>query len=340
MQVPASSQRRGNEKVSAMLMAKAYVEAKHLFGDDFVFDDVSIGWSTTKLCPVGEQRDAIIDLPGHTDEKPNQVEIAIRNSGPLNIRDFVEYLKSGSTGTASGDPTVDDCFKALNAVYRKGAARKFLSFPKSSAFFTRSPELSTVLQSTGGILEAIRGIYQTVSFTFGKLSLNVNTACTAFYCPDKPLLNLVQAFVGMGSLRDLERASTAEIASNCSRMIGVFFVVRHLSPELNKKKIRVQRFTPRNASETTFDQQDPLTGTSSTTTIEAYYRVKYAIKLQYPMLPLVDTRHGMFPLELCFTAAGERYREALQGSEVIKLFLLYPILSINICLKLPRSRSS
>ena len=328
MRVPASSQRRGNEKVSAIQMAKAMQAANPLWGKDpslFVFDDVSIGWSTEAICEQGSVHKSVVDLPGHTNDRPNQVEIKIRNTGPIKVRRLVEFVRGLSLGGQIGPPqdrAVNDCFKAISAVYRKDAAKKFLSFPKSSAFFTGSPELSMVLQSTGGILEAIRGIYQSLSFNFGKLSLNVDTACTAFFCAEKCLVDLVQAFVGVRSIRELDNTPTAQIASDCSRINGVFFVVHHLGDtDRNNQKIRVQSLTPAGASDTTFEHTDKLTGAVTTVTVEAYYKAQYNITLQYPRLPLADTRSGKFPLEMCFTAKGERYKEALQGSEVSKPFI-------------------
>ena len=332
MRVPVSSQRRGSEKVSAMQSAKASQQAKDLFGDGFVFDDVSLGWSRTELCPVGSERNATIQMPGHTAEKPNEVEIKIRNTGLLKIHRLVSYLESGRAGLATNDPEVDNCFKALSAVYRKDAARKFLSYPKSSAFFIRSPELSTVLHSTGGMLEAIRGIHQSLSFNFGRLSLNVDTACTAFFCPDKCLVDLVQAFAGANSVHELVSMPIQKIVAESARINGVFFVVRHLdTTEKNERKFRVQRLSPTDAFQTRFDQLDPLTGSTTPTCVEAYFRTKYGITLRYPKLPLVVTRKGSFPLELCFTAPGERFKEPLQGPEVRKYFSR-AVLSLCLCM--------
>ena len=48
---------------------------------------------------------------------------------------------------------------------------------------------------------------------------------------------------------------------------------------------------------------------------QRYYERKYSLRLRYPQLPLAVTNFGLFPLELCYTSSGERYKEQLQGAE-------------------------
>jgi len=181
MAVPLSSQRRGSAKVTAMQQTKAMLQAVKLWGQNFVFDNVSLGWSgwsTDLLMEFGEEREATLALDGHTPENPNEITIIIRNAGTLNVRKVVQCLStSGRTGVANSVPAIEDCFKALNAVYRQDPASRFITRPKSTAYFHRVPSLCLPLQSTGGILEAMRGAFQAVSYSFGRLSLNVDVAC-------------------------------------------------------------------------------------------------------------------------------------------------------------------
>ena len=317
MVVPASSQRRGSDKVSAMQQAKVVLKAGQLWGENFVFDNVASGWSTDLLMPKSETRTARFDLDGHSNEKPNQVEVSLRNMGSLNIKDFVKYLRSsGSTGVTSGFKDIDDVFRALNAVYRQDPASRFITRPKSTAFFQRSPNLSLILQSTGGILEALRGAYQTVSYSFGRLCLNVDVTCSAFYVPDLCLVDVAKAMAGISSrqiITDLN--STPMFREGCERLVGLYFVVRHLNSVKNARKMRVQRLNPQGARRTTFEEVDYATGQKASTSVESYFLRKYSIQLQHPDIPLLVCRDGMFPMELCFTPNGERYKEALQGQE-------------------------
>ncbi|MCJ1420408.1 hypothetical protein MMC32_006765 [Xylographa parallela] len=317
MVVPSSSQRRGSEKVSAMQQAKAVLKAQQLWGDNFVFDNVSLGWSTDLLMPIGDSRTVFLDLNGHTAEKPNQVEVSMRNTGALNIKKFVDYITtSKSFGIQSSDPEIEDTFKALNAIYRQDPASRFITRPKSTAFFVRAPSLSLVLQSTGGVLEALRGAFQTVSYAFGHLSLNVDVVCSAFYVPNLQMVEVAKAMAGVSPQQGLhEIGSTSMFRTGCERLVGMFFVVRHLNAVRNTKKMRVQRLSPNGARETSFEELDRSSGQSATTTVESYFKRKYDIKLLYPNVPLLVCKDGMFPLELCYTPEGERYKEPLQGQE-------------------------
>ena len=325
MVVPASSQRRGNEKVSAMQQAKAVLKAQRLWGKNFVFDNVSLGWSTDLLMPIGESRTAFLDLDGCTAEKPNQVEVSIRNVGALNIKKFVHYITtSKSSGVHSGDPEIEDTFKALNAIYRQDPASRFITRPKSTAFFVRTPSLGLTLQSTGGVLEALRGAFQAVSYSFGQLSLNVDVVCSAFYVPNLSMVEIAKAMAGVSPRQGLnEIGSTSMFRAGCERLVGMFFVVRHLNAVRNTKKMRVQGLSPNGARDTTFEELDRSSGESSLTTIESYFKRKYDIKLQYPNVPLLVCKDGMFPIELCYTPEGERYKEPLQGNTFFLILFVY-----------------
>ncbi|MCJ1286708.1 hypothetical protein MMC26_006054 [Xylographa opegraphella] len=316
LMVPASSQRRGSDKVSAMQQAKAVLKAQRLWGNNFVFDNLSLGWSTDLLMPKGESRTAFLDLDGHTAEKPNQIEVSIRNTGALNIKKFVDYITSSKTsGVHSSDPEIEDTFKALNAIYRQDPASRFITRPKSTAFFIRAPSLSLTLQSTGGVLEALRGAFQAVAYSFGHLSLNVDVVCSAFYVPNLQMIKVAKAMAGISPRQGLDEiGSTSMFRAGCERLIGMFFVVRHLNSVRNSKKMRVQRLSPSGARDTSFEELDRSTGRAGITTVESYFQRKYDIKLQYPNVPLLVSRDGMFPLELCYTPEGERYKEPLQGN--------------------------
>ena len=310
MTVPPSSQRRGSEKVSAYQQAKVLPRMQAMCGPQFVFDGVSLGWSPKEIIPVEGTRSATIDLEGHSSEKPNQVEIAIRNSGSLKIKNLVNHVQSGSK--VSNDPAVEDCFKAFNAVYRQDPAERFITRPKGQGYFSRSPELTMSLKSTAGVLEALRGMHQSVGLSFGRITLNVDTLVTAFYTPDLSFLDVAMAFAGVRSRADLARATSPD---TFSRLIGMYFVVKHLDQSKNSKKMRVQGLVKDGARGTYFDQLDRTTGQTTKTNVHSYFQRKYSIDLQYPDLPLLKTRDGLFPMELTYTASGERYKEPLQGSE-------------------------
>lgn len=199
-----------------MQQTKVLIQTRHMWGQFFVYDGISIGWSTEDLIPDNKERTAMIDLPGHTKERPNQVEVAMRKSGKLNIRDLVSFLQSGSAGLVSGRQDIDEVFKALNALFRDDPSQRLITFPKSTAYFSRIDSLCKPLGSTAGVLEAMRGIHQSVSFGFGRLALNIDTKCAAFYTPGKCLVEVAAAFCGTSEPSQITRGGCEEM------MVGEF----------------------------------------------------------------------------------------------------------------------
>lgn len=321
LQVPVSSQRRGSEKVSAVQQAKVFMHSTltGLVGPSFVFDGTSLGWSPDKLMEVGESKETTLDLHGHLPERPNQVDVTIRNSGCLDIRKLVNYIKAGLIDlTTVTDPAVEDCFKFLNALYRQDPASRMLTRPKSNAFFQREPGLMMPLQSTGGVLEALRGFHQSIQLVAGKLTINVDVVVSAFYTPGLSAITVVMAYAGVHPHQNIEQWASSHsgpFRQACERLIGMFFSVRHLNTGRNERKMRVIRVSLQGARETEFGEQDHASGRTAPTTVYDYFKRKYHISLQSPHLPLLICKEGHFPMELCFTAAGERYKETLQGQE-------------------------
>ena len=314
MTVAEGSQRRGNDKVSSMQEAKAFDKGKHLWGERFIYDGAGTGWSADPLIPMGGEKTVIIDLDGHSSERPNQVKAIMINNGPLNIRRLVDYLKANKSGLLSLSSEkkreIEDVLRFINCTYRQDPASRLITRPKSSAFFQRSSGLSLTLQSTGGVLEALRGIHQAIQVSFGKLSLNVDVVCSAFYVPNLPIIDVVKAFAGVPPHQPLD-GSMCMLAAD--RVNGLFINVRHLNEIRNARKMRIVRLSTRGAKETTFELQNRESGVATTTTVYDYFKDKYNITIRYPDIPLVVTKDGSFPMELCFTAPGERYKEALQG---------------------------
>ena len=223
MKVPPSSQRRGSEKVSALQQAKVMLHMNHLLGNNFVYDNVGLGWSTDELLENGKEKTAMVDLPGHTLERPNQVEVSIRGASKLDIMGLVKYLESGLAGLVSGKAAIDGVFNAFNALFREEPSKRFITYPKSTAYFSRIEGLCKPLDSTGGVLEAMRGIHQTVAFGFGRLSLNIDTKCSAFYAPGLALIDVAAAFCGTRERSQVTRGGCEEM------MIGEVSYVRSSS---------------------------------------------------------------------------------------------------------------
>ena len=140
---------------------------------------------------------------------------------------------------------------------------------------------------------------------FQKLTINVDTATTPFWVPNKCLVDCVCALMGLRSPERLEEEflkDTGRFFQACAKLLGMFFNVCHLDGIKNAKKIKFQGWSKQDAITTQFEEQ--IDGSTQSTTVRDYYRRKYGIQLQYPHLPMAHTRAGDFPMELCFSAAG------------------------------------
>lgn len=155
------------------------------------------------------------------------------------------------------------------------------------------------------------GIFQTVQIRFSRLTLNVDTATTPFWCPDKPLIECVCALTGERSPQNVQKSFIANPSSffgACNMLLGIYFNVRHLDDNKNNKKMKFMSWSARDAISTTFDE--PVKdGTTRSISVVNYFENKHNIKLLYPRLPLVHSKNGDFPLELCFTTSGKPFNK-------------------------------
>ncbi|KAI9714677.1 MAG: hypothetical protein M1812_006342 [Candelaria pacifica] len=322
LKVPESSQRRGSDKVSSFQLARVLLNNTfaQFVGANFVFDGVSRGWSPKEFVSEGETKSTRIELEGHRPDKPNQIDVAIRNNGPLNIGLFVQYMRGQLIDLdPMGNLAIEPVLKWLNAIYRKDPASRFVTRPNTNAYFQRSPDTTMELTSTAGVLEAVRGMFQTVQLRFGRITLNVDTATTAFFVPGKALIELAHALTGVPPRDDIQQFYTQfpeSFRDACLRLVGMFFVVKHLpNPARRDRKIRLTSLSLKGAMDTVFEVGASLEQPAKMISVNEYFLQKYSIKLRYPNLPLAVSKDGEFPLELCFSASGERFKEPLQGRE-------------------------
>jgi hypothetical protein len=141
---------------------------------------------------------------------------------------------------------------------------------------------------------------------FEKLTVNVDTATTPFWVPDKPLIDFISALIGLRDKSRLEQeflGNPDRFFQACGKILGIYFCVKHLTGHMNTKKIKFTGWCRSDANGTTFEEE--VNGVQQTTSVADYYMRRYNIRLQYPRLPLAHSRAGDFPLELCFSAAGK-----------------------------------
>ena len=244
-----------------------FCRAKHILTSSI---GVSLGWSVNPLVPVEKEKCTTIDLPGHKPEKPNQVDISLRCTGPISIVTLVQYMNGATDLNPMGNPAIEPLLKWLNAVYRQDPASRWVTRPNANAYYDRTPETSMPLKSTGGVLEAIRGVYQTMQIRFGRLTMNVDTATTAFYTPDKSFIELLHATSGVPPSANIQAYfldNPGRFFNACGRLLGIYFNVRHLSDVRNARKIKFQKWSRADAIETVFEREDRATGNKTTTNV-------------------------------------------------------------------------
>ncbi|KAI9878840.1 MAG: hypothetical protein M1830_010363 [Pleopsidium flavum] len=279
LRVPKSSQRRGNDKVSPLQQMKALTHdaVKTFWGDDFVFDGVSLAWSPIELIAIGETVSTTVDLEGHSVQKPNQVEITIRNNGALDIKALVDYIQGGHIELDyMGNQTIEPLMKWLNAIFRKDPASKLITRSKSNAYFERTPSAMKTLSSTGGMLEALRGTFQTAQIRFGRVGLCVDTISAAFWTPGKSLVDLANALAGVPPNQDLQgwfQANRTQFYHSCQRLEGMFINVKHLNSSKNARKMKLIRISQSDAQNTEFDESDVSTGEVRLTTVDSLWHL-------------------------------------------------------------------
>ncbi|ELR04129.1 hypothetical protein VC83_02051 [Pseudogymnoascus destructans] len=319
--VPEDSQLKGSDKVSSQQLARVLMTkaVATFLKEDFVFDGVSLGWSPHVIVPVGTAETNVVELEKRRDGKPNSVEVSVRSTGVLPVGTLVGYIQGGKFDlNPAGNESIENILKWIQAVFRKDPATRFITRPNSSAYFDRSPETTMMLRSTKNVLEARRGVFQSMQLRFGRITLNIDTATTPFWVPGVCLIDTACALMGTqtGRLEGDFLSNPEKFFVSCGRLRGSFFNIRHLTSSKKDKKIRLTGFSQRNAMESTFEERaGDDESTTQTTSVSDYFERKYNIKLQFPRLPLASTRFGDFPLEVCFSADGERYKEVLQGQE-------------------------
>lgn len=317
--IPEDSRHKGSDLASSQQRARILLkrEVLDVFGEHYVFDGVSLLWSPNVLFPEGKPRDVIVAMEPRRDGKPNNMQITLTHQGRLNVAALAKYMIAGHIElNPAGNVSLENSIKWLQAVFRKDPASRLVTRPNSNAYFDRSPQTTMALRSTAGVLEARRGVFQTMQIRFGVLTMNIDTATTPFWVPNTCLVVFAAALMGtqLPRLLDGYRANPAKFRIQGAKMNGIYFTVKHLGDKGNAVKLKMRSFSDTNAIDTTFEEKSE-DGSTQTTSVAAYFERKYNIRLKYPQLPLVKTMKGDFPLELCHSAEGERYKELLQGSE-------------------------
>nr|GMD25449.1 protein argonaute 5 [Ipomoea batatas] len=159
-------------------------------------------------------------------------------------------------------------------------------------------------------LDYWKGFYQSLRPCQMGLSLNIDVSARAFY---EPILvsEYVKKFV-----RDLSRPLTDQDRIKIKRDLrGVKVEFNHLS---YTRRYKISGLSSQPAHQLIFE----LDG-GEKISVGQYFRQKYNIVLQYPMLPAIqsgsDARPVYVPMEVCTIVKGQRYTRKLNERQVTQL---------------------
>ncbi|KAG0370845.1 Piwi domain-containing protein [Gamsiella multidivaricata] len=251
-------------------------------------------------------------------------KMKLKKAATINLEELHRFLQRKSKLTNN----VLTGIMALDILIRHQPALLYTTIGRS--FFTPDGK-----QPLAGPLDVWRGFYQSARPTLNKMMINLDISATAFF-QSGSLLELIIKILNLRGPDDLRRATPPVSWPKVEKAIkGLRVNVKHR--ERAKRSFKIFKLTPKSARETKF-MVETTKGDGKTsqveTSIEAYFKQTYDIKLQYPMLPCaVIGKTASIPLELCTVVEGQRYMKKLdqrQTADMIKFTCQPPHVRANI----------
>lgn len=237
-------------------------------------------------------------------EKSKNYRISLKLTAEHDTSEMTQYL-AGAVGYGSFDP--QPMLSAFNILLSKYPSQHGVMVGRNKWFFPSSSEPSDL----GGGLIAYKGFYSSVRPSFQQLMVNVNVATTAFYRPG----NLAQLFFQFGPTGG-QRLAT---------------FVYHLRIEMThtghkmRKTIKGVKLAQGFSARAYKFKCDEFGGDEIS--VETYFKRKYNITLQNPLLPLVDIsankdRPILVPPEVCTILPNQPFRGKLTDDHTAAMILV------------------
>ncbi|KAI0404747.1 Piwi domain-containing protein [Xylaria palmicola] len=304
-------------------------------GGMWLFDGGKLAWSSKEI-PRNEFR-VTVDLDAG---RPNRRGVSIYYIKVRQITTIqLNYIQQYLQGRIGWNNQVLECMNFFDHCMRQGPSENMTPIRRNVyPGNTRAMHLSSVV-------EARKGYYSAVRLGEAKrLMVNVDTANTAFWQTrtvaeialrmfnvHKPEWSNYDFLEFAEQLRPVEQRdgqgrtifARSDAFTLLKRLQKLKFVVHHRG-KANAQKIYTvlrivfdQRYEREGGHSKTvkFDKRMP-DGTTQVTSVWQHYRDAYNCRLQYPLLPLIETtRDGFFPMELCNVADFQRYPFKLDPAE-------------------------
>lgn len=235
--------------------------------------------------------------------REREFKVSIKFAAKADIHHLKEFLRSRQSDAPQ------ETIQALDVVLRTTPAADYEVVGRS--FFGRS--LGGDAASLTGGLEYWKGYYQSLRPTQMGLSLNIDMSARAFY---ESILVSEYVFKYL-NLRDPNRWMSDQDRLKVKKVLkGVKVETTHQG---GIRRYRISGLSPRPVSELMFS----CDGTEAMTSVADYFQVKYKKKLQYPMLPAIQSGNNSkpvyLPMEVCKIIAGQRYTKMLNGRQVTEM---------------------
>ncbi|ORZ32562.1 Piwi domain-domain-containing protein [Catenaria anguillulae PL171] len=335
---PATKDKDKDKDLSKALIRKIWArfEQDHapklqvLFG----FDGVKNAFSAKRL-PT-DASTTLVSLPPppnrptRKDGSPNTKDFTItfRLVGELALADLHAYLQ-GKTQMSNNILTLH---QAIDVMFRQGPTRTMI--PAGRSFF--DPTLPRTPLAGG--LDLLSGVFLSARMGMRKMTLNVDTAYTAFYRPmnvvefcaqvlGRPVNQLMGQELLPADVRKLDRVL---------RMVTVSTTHRGF-----KERHGVLRLTKTSCAKTFFIKSDPEKEAqdageeaqeeqgSERVSVAQYFAKEYTVKLRYPNLPCLQVGpKASLPMEVATIEPDQKFRGQLspqQTSDIIKIAAKKPL---------------
>ncbi|KAJ3365839.1 hypothetical protein GGF31_008433 [Allomyces arbusculus] len=277
-----------------------------------VFDGVKNAYSPHDV-PTGE---VTVTLPPNPDapptrRTPKEFKVRLTRVNELNLAVLDAFIQ----GKVGIDEHILTCIQAMDIAFRHSAGKTMVASGRN--FFVRG---SNPAPLSGG-LELWSGLFQSVRPGNSVMTLNIDTAYTAFYKAisvvqfAREALN--QQLPGNQELMFRDRSKLEKLLRQA------IVIAKHRRD--SKLRHRVLRLSREGADRCMF-MYAPEGGAPQQLSVAQYFKLKYDVTLQYPKLPclIVGTplKSVMLPMECATIAPDQKFRGKLdenQTSDVIKI---------------------
>ena len=305
---------RGAEKRAVIRKVWESRARRDATGPEIIFDGNKLAWSTKSFAEIRKMVDLDVEDGRQGGREDNTFRLAIKQTKRLDISVIQSHLE-GKIGF--GVPVLE-AINFCDHVLREGPTQNTSKFIKvKRSFFPRAGDR----QSLGGGIEVIRGVYQSLRLAEGrKLVINIDVSNTCFYTTGLLNAAIVQRF-GLRDVQAIVQRMTPQQNNGNVRKSDFHILVDKAFRKVNcravfkgnpfpNKEWNIRSFSTLTARTHLIDWRNPQTKQAEgKISIEAYFKRKYNVTLEYPTLPLVGTaKKGVFyPMEFLQIVPGQRY---------------------------------